>query len=140
MIVPTVLVATLLAGLALLHVYWARGGRRPARSDESLAMLVVGTRGPMPSPMACYAVAVLLAIGALLVLAASGLVSLPLPSLLVMAGAWGVALAFAARGLGGFVEARFRPEVRELPYHFWNLRLYSPLCLALAALAALAIA
>ncbi|MDQ3037855.1 MAG: DUF3995 domain-containing protein [Myxococcota bacterium] len=134
------IVALVLVVVALLHVSWGLGGRWPAKDDAGLAALVVGTRGAMPSPLACHVVAVLLGIAAVLVASASGAFVLPMPPIVTAIGAWGVVLVLGARGLGGFVEARFRPEVRELPYHRWNLVLYSPLCLAVAGLAALGIA
>jgi uncharacterized membrane protein required for colicin V production len=85
----------------------------------------------MPPRWASAAVAIallLVAIGAL----ARGLVAVPVPGA-VRALTWIAAAALAARGLGGFLEARWRPHVRALPYDRWNRRLYSPLCLALAA-------
>lgn len=131
--------AAILVLLAFLHVYWAFGGRWPGRDSASLAELVVGTRGEMPSALACHAVAAVLGLAAALVLDASGTLPLGLPSWMVAMGAWGVVAVLALRGLGGFFEGRLRPSVRELPYHRWNVRLYSPLCLALAVLGAITI-
>ncbi|MBM3678367.1 MAG: DUF3995 domain-containing protein [Actinobacteria bacterium] len=127
--------AACLALLALLHVYWAGGGRWPARDDTSLAELVAGAR-EMPSAIACHAVAVLLALAAAFVLGASDALTLPLPGWIALAGGWTVVGVLALRGLGGLVQGRLQPEIRRLRYHRWNLLLYSPLCLSLAALGA----
>ncbi|HEY6726370.1 MAG TPA: DUF3995 domain-containing protein [Polyangiaceae bacterium] len=122
--------------LALLHVYWGLGGRWPGCDRAALAELVAGTRD-MPSAIACHGVASMLSFGALLVLAATDVLTLPLPRSAVALGAWALVAALAFRGIGGFFEARWRPEIRSFRYHRWSLRLYSPLCLSLATLAAL---
>lgn len=135
-----VTISIALAVLALVHAHWALGGHWPEKDPGRLAELVVGTRGPMPSPLACWVVAGLLAGAALLTLGASGWLSLPFPGWFVEIAAWCVVVVFTLRGLGGFFDARLRPGIRGLPYHRWNLVLYSPLCLILAAWGAWSIA
>ncbi len=133
------LAASVLAALALLHVYWARGGHWPGHDEASLAKTVVGEPGSerMPGALACFAVAIALAIAATLPLASQGFLDVP------VAAGWrrGLTLlaagVFALRGVGGFFEARFRRGAPVEPFYRLNRRLYSPLCLALAALLAL---
>ncbi len=138
-----VLSAVLLAALALLHAYWGTGGLWPARDPVSLARMVVGAgrgRGGGPPPAwACFAVAGLLTLAAWTVLAA-GLrwPGLPLPGLW-RAGARAVAGVLAARGLVGYLDTRLRPATLGAPFARLNRRIYSPLCLLLALLAALAV-
>lgn len=130
------LAAAVLAALAVLHGYWARGGVWPGRDPEELAQTVVGCAPgtPPPGPVACWLVAVLLLGGAAVVIGAAGILPLPLPgSWLRMAAHAGAGL-LALRGLVGFAEARARPVIRGSPYARWNVILYSPLCLALALL------
>ena len=119
--------------LALVHVYWAWGGRWPGIDGPSLAARVVGGHAPMPGWTACMVVAgALLVAGAFVgsALASWGpLISEALDGL--AAGA--VAVAFGLRGLGGFFEVFFRPTIRTQPYFRLNLWLYSPLCLVIAA-------
>ncbi|MEM1417321.1 MAG: DUF3995 domain-containing protein [Myxococcota bacterium] len=128
------LAAFALAALALLHVYWARGGRWPAEDEVGLVHTVVGATKDerMPGPLACLAVAAALAVAALLPLVAAGLVSLPLPPGVARGGTLLAGAVLGLRGALGFFEGRFRPAVQ--PYARLNRRLYSPLALWLAAL------
>ena len=118
-----------LGTLAVLHAAWGRGATFPFPDRDGLIDAVIGRR-TTPSPAACFAVA-----GALF--AATALVAdVPhLPRGLQRLGVTGVATVLAMRaGLGfagrtdlaspGSVSARFRRLDR---------RIYSPLCLALAA-------
>jgi hypothetical protein len=134
-------VTVVLLLLALLHAYWAVGGVWPGHDKSSLADIVVG--GPiglrMPSPAACAAVTLVLVLASGLVLAARGLVALPLPSALLHVGALAVAFILTLRGAGGFFEARLRPSITRSRYARLNTRFYSPLALGLG-LATLAVA
>ncbi len=124
--------ATALLAIGGLHLNWARGSTWPLPDQESLADEVAGRAdaGP-PSAAACLVVAGLLGTAAAFVAGrprrASGLSRL---------GAAGVVATLAARGgLGmaghtdllaaGSTSDRFRARDR---------RVYSPLCLTLAAL------
>ena len=128
------IVGLVLAFLGALHVAWALGNPWPARDRDALAPLVVGTRsvGTMPGRGPTVVVAVLLFTAAVLVWAAGGLVPVP-GAPLARVGAAGVGVVLALRGLVGFADERLRPAIRGTPYARWNVRLYSPLCLALAA-------
>ena len=138
MIAAAVTASAVLALIAGIHLYWAAGGRWPGRDERSLAETVVGTTpgGRMPGPAACVAVAELFSAAGLLPLVASGLLPLPLPARLVHLGLGGAALVFGLRGVFGFFDHLLRPGIVGLPFHRLNRRLYSPLCLALAALLA----
>lgn len=121
--------ATSLLGLAGLHVAWGRGSTFPFSDRDGLNDAVIGHR-TSPSPSACFAVAGALAVAAALVADVPGL-----PRGVQRLGVTGVAAVLATRaGLGfsgrtdlaspGSVSTRFRRLDR---------RIYSPLCLALAA-------
>ena len=109
---------------------WGRGSSFPFSGHDDLSDAVVG-RGNVPSPGACYAVA-----GVLTLTAACLVADTPrVPRAVQHLGVTGVALVLATRaGLGfagrtdvaspGSVSTRFRRLDR---------RVYSPLCLALAA-------
>ena len=134
--------AGVLAALSLLHLYWAGGGRWPGHDEASLARTVVGDphSARMPGPVACIAVAVALALAASLPLAVQGLAAVPVGAGTLRVLTLLAAGVFALRGVGGFFEARFRRGQPVEPFHGLNRRLYSPLCVALAALLALAAA
>lgn len=120
--------ATLLS-LAGLHVLWGLGSSFPFSDPDDLTDAVIG-RPSVPSAEACFAVAGALTIAAALV------ADVPrLPRGVQRLGVTGVGVVLASRaGLGfsgrtdavspGSVSTRFRRLDR---------RVYSPLCLALAA-------
>lgn len=123
---------------AALHVAWGRGSSFPAPDHETLAEAVIGARrgsgatsGPgVPSPMACYGVAAALAVGAVGINTRG-----PWRRLVAL----GVVAALGGRGAAG--AAGLMPQDDTSPvFRRWNHRLYSPLCLVLAALAAPALA
>lgn len=128
----------LLAALAATHVYWAAGGVWPAASRESLAETVVGPGprfgGPgatFPPDIATYGVAAVLAGGSLVVTGAAHKWRRPVPPEAYSAAARVGAGILAVRGVVGLttsLAARL-----EAPYHRWDVVVYSPLCLLLAA-------
>lgn len=127
-------IALVLAGIAVLHVYWGMGGRWPGTDEETCARAVVGFRGirNMPSPAAAFAVAIALLAAAWIGLALGDLVAWPLsPSLLALAGL-AAAIVFLARGVAGFTPA-WRKLAPELPFARNDVRYFSPLCLLLGA-------
>jgi hypothetical protein len=129
-----ILAAVVLFALAALHLVWAAGSPWPARTAAELHALVVGgrPRSVMPPAWASIGVAIVLSLFAVGALAVRGLVPAPAPAL-VRTLTWIAAGILAARGVGGFFEARLRPDALTEPFARWNRRLYSPLCLLLAA-------
>lgn len=130
------LIAILLA-IAALHLYWGFGGLWPGHDTNSLRETVVGTaRGPMPGLGPSALVAGALIAAALIVWARhSALMGGP-PRLVILAGYAVLILVFAGRGLAPYVSPVFE-YARGRPFFDWNLRLYAPLCLLIAALLAL---
>ena len=126
--VPRLLAAATLGGIALLHVAWGRGSTFPMRSAEELADAVAGSRRP-PSPAACNAVAVALAVASAL---ASGAPVAPVR--VRRLGIAGVVTALGGRSVVGFLGRTSAvtglgssPRFRRL-----DRRVYSPLCGLLA--------
>jgi hypothetical protein len=132
--VVAVLAALVFLGLAVLHLAWAAGSPWPARTAAELHALVVGgkPRSAMPPAWASVGVAIVLALFAGGGLAVRGLVPAPAPDV-VRILTWIAAGIVVARGVGGFVEPWLRPNAATQPFARWNRRLYSPLCLVLAA-------
>ncbi len=130
------LAAAAFAAIAVLHAYWALGGCWPGHDPHSLARTVVG--GPpgmaFPTPAMTWAVVAILGAGAIVVLAAAGLVALPLPAGWPRAAAWLGAAVLLVRGVEGFVDVRVRPDTAGSPFVRLNRWVYSPLCLVLALL------
>ncbi len=109
--------------IALVHVYWAFGGRAGA---ESAIPQRDGRPSFEPSPAATLAVAAGLAVVAAGI-AASGRAT------------WGriiallAGLAFLARAIGDFRRVGLFKTEREGAFARNDTRLYTPLCLALSA-------
>ncbi|QFZ19087.1 DUF3995 domain-containing protein [Saccharothrix syringae] len=121
--------ALVLLLVGVLHVVWVFSPW-PFRSREDFARRVVGVAvDRAPSAGATVGVALLLGVAAYLVAARGGVVGAPGPAWLTVVGAGGVAAVLLLRGVAGFaVSSRRGTEFARL-----DVRVYSPLCLALAA-------
>lgn len=122
-----------LAAIAGVHFAWGTGSAWPARDRAALADAVVGRRdGEVPSPAACFFVAGLLAI-------AAALLGTP-PAVAARVRRAGVRTVVAVLALRGGVGLAGRtdllsPGSSSARFRSLDRRFYSPLCLALAALA-----
>lgn len=126
-------VAAGLAAIAALHVFWGVRGRleRSAAIPE-----VDGQPVFVPTRLACFAVAALLAAAAWVLLVGSGyLPDLGVPWLGTV-GPVAVGLVLLARAVGDFKYVGFFKTVRASRFAVLDTWFYSPLC-ALLALGAL---
>jgi hypothetical protein len=127
-------VAAVLAALALMHVYWAAGGRVGADA-------VVPTRAaggaPLfrPGPGATLAVAFALGAAAGLVLGRPGLAPRIGPAALYRWGPWALGAAFALRTIGEFRYVGLFKRERGTVFATRDTYVYTPLCAALAVAA-----
>jgi hypothetical protein len=121
-------VAALLT-LAGLHAAWGRGSAVPFADRDRLADAVIG-RHDVPSAAACYAVATALAAGAALVGDRPAI-----PHDVRRIGLLGLAGVFGLRGTIGLVGRTDLVSPGSASERFRRLdrRVYSPLCLLLAA-------
>lgn len=128
------LLASLLALLAGLHVYWGLGGVWPGTDQKSCARAIAGFPGidRMPPPAAAFAVAAALLAAALVAPALAGVIALPLPSCLVLLAGVAAAAVFLGRGIAGFTPA-WRKLTPEMPFARNDRRWFSPLCLLIGA-------
>lgn len=125
-----VALATVLVFLSVLHVYWAFGGLW----GSSVAIPQLQGRAAFaPSGVVTFAVAMALASAALVALLAGHIVPWAQASWLPRWSALGLALLFFARSIGEFRYVGFFKRVRGTPFATWDTRLFSPLCLLLAA-------
>lgn len=122
-----------LLALAGLHAAWGTGAAWPFRDRADLADAVAGTR-EVPGPAACFAVSGALAAAGALV----GGVPARRPALrrLGLAGVTAVLAGRGALGLAGRTRL-ISPGSQSPRFTRLDRRVYSPLCLTLAALAAL---
>lgn len=121
------------SALALLHIYWALGGRwaldgaLPAEGDRLLFV---------PGPGASASVAVALFMAAALCGLQVGIPESGVPAWLPRLGVWGISFLFAARAVGEFRYVGFFKRVYGTVFARRDSQFYSPLCLAISLLAA----
>jgi hypothetical protein len=122
--------AAVLAFLSALHIYWAFGGRW---GWGAAIPQIDGRPAYTPSRFATLLVALGLAAAAALPLVRTGALAFPVPSWLAQWSAVLLALVFFIRAVGDFRLIGFFKRVRGTHFAFWDTRLFSPLCLLLAA-------
>lgn len=128
--------AAALVGIAGLHLAWGAGSSIPFATRDELADAVIGT-DDVPPPAACAAVAVALLSAAALVADRPSL-----PQRLRTIGLLGVTATLGARAAMGFVNATeiVSPGSASPRFQRLDRRVYAPLCAALAAGSASALA
>jgi hypothetical protein len=147
------LIFSTLTLIACLHAYWAMGGKWPGRDDETLANIVIGTKGLTKLPKASLTVLVALLIfiaGLIPMLWANAIsqtnsIAFPLPTVLisileVMNGLipiWflkiamtGLILIFLGRGVVTYTPWAEQQDLEE-PFRSLDKKYYAPLCLTL---------
>ena len=127
--------AVVFAGLAAIHVRWAFTG--PGTFTGGVPTRPDGTPVLSPGPMAALGVAALLLSSAWLLLERAGLGPEVLPAPLPAIGTAGVAVVLLLRGIGDFRYVGLFKRVRDTPFARMDSRVYTPLVLALAAVAGL---
>lgn len=131
-----VLAAVTLLVIGVLHVVWA-ATPWPLPSRRDLAVKVVGRTGgdlpPIFTPLTVL-VGVLLVGAAGLTAARAGLLDVPGPEWLPAAGAWSVGAVLGLRGVAGLADSGLGVSEAPAAYRTLDVRYYSTLCLALAAL------
>jgi hypothetical protein len=127
---PVALGVTLvLSSLAVVHSYWAVRG---VGTSASVPTRADGTPVFRPGRVATIGVAVALGIAALLVAGHARLIDVGLPPWVLRVGAWGVAVAFAARTIGECRYVGLFKRVRGTPFAQWDSWLFTPLCAVLS--------
>jgi hypothetical protein len=125
----TLATVSVFVAIALLHAYWASGGRL---SIGSAVPSVGGEPAFSPSALATWVVAAAMIAAAVTVAAAGNLVRLPGPAWLPTAGAALLAIVLAARAVGDFGLVGFFKTRGDGAFARLDTWVYSPLCLVLA--------
>jgi FtsH-binding integral membrane protein len=113
--------------LSFIHFQWSRGSHWPEESEEALARAVIGDgRRSMPSPLACLALSIVLAVVALWPLFVMDRAT----ELSIRQVTMVIAGTFVARGIAGYT-VRWRQHFNDEPFATRDRRYYSPLCLVL---------
>ncbi|HEX7789855.1 MAG TPA: DUF3995 domain-containing protein [Afipia sp.] len=122
-----------LTSVAAMHVAWGAGIRWPCRTELDLVSMVIGYQHHrMPSPNQCYIAALAIYVPGVLALMLAGLVDAAVPPSMVTLAGSVAALAFAGRGIAGYLPA-WRARFPREPFASLDRQFYSPLCLLLAA-------
>ncbi|HEV2914928.1 MAG TPA: DUF3995 domain-containing protein [Pyrinomonadaceae bacterium] len=127
-----VLLAAVFVTLALLHVYWAAGGRF---ASGVTVPTVSGKRFFNPSPAGTILVAAAFLVAIFVILGRLGIVGKALPAWIFRLGTLGIAIIFFLRAVGEFRLVGFFKQVRDTPFAHWDTWLFSPLCLVIAIIA-----
>jgi hypothetical protein len=126
------LTAATLVTVGLIHAAWAAGSTWPYADPETLTRSVLGVPAADDFPPAGLTLAVTAALGATGAAAlartstrsrvrqAARLITVP------------AAAVLALRGIGGYAQSLLAPQASTPEFRRNDLRLYSPLCLALA--------
>lgn len=124
----------LLAGIALLHAYWAFGGTWPGHDEESLAKTVIGSKGAtkLPPFWLTLTVASLILFASLFPLAWTFIGPDILPFNLVGLGMVALTIIFVGRGAISFT-GYFKKTKAEEPFVTLDRKYYGPLCLLIGA-------
>ena len=125
-----ILLFVLLTIIALVHAYWAFGGRWPGRDEESLVKTVVGTKGltSMPPFWLTMIVVPLIFAAGYFPLVWVGLVPSLLPNILNWLAMIVLMVVFLGRGLFSYTSLATKMEFEE-PFATLDRKYYAPLCL-----------
>ena len=127
-----VLLSVIFAGIGLLHVYWAVGGRGGSGAGVPS---VDGEPLFRPSPGATLIVAAALFTAAFVIAGAAGWLGWAIPASVFRALTLGIAIVFLVRAVGDLKYVGFFKSVTGSLFAYWDTRLYSPLCLFIAVAA-----
>jgi Protein of unknown function (DUF3995) len=128
-IIFSIINATILLIISLLHFYWGFGGRWGMA--QSLPTNEQGETVLKPDAMACFVVAIGLMCMSIYVFGFTKMINLPLPYVVSKYGIWVIAFIFLARAIGDFKYAGFSKKIKTTRFAELDTRYYAPLCLYL---------
>lgn len=126
--------AAVLVLIALIHVYWALGGRSAL---GAAVPEIEGRAAFRPGRLATLAVAAALLVAALLIATTGQLIKSPLPPAVARLLSYCLGAVFIARAIGDFRLVGFFKRVRGSAFARLDSAVYAPLCLALGVAALL---
>lgn len=129
-----VMMFTLLASIAALHIAWGVGLVWPARTERQLVSWVVGAKGAMTMPnlaQCLLAGATIFAFGLIALMLANALRTPLSPQWVTMIGIL-TAFVFAGRGIAAYFP-QWRRRFPQQPFATFDQYSFAPLCLLLAA-------
>lgn len=124
--------AAIFLGLSAIHVYWGLGGRS---GSAAAVPSIDGQRLFAPSRLATFMVATALFLAMLVVSGTVGWFGDMVPAFVFRVLTLILSLVFLVRAIGDFKYIGFFRRPSESAFAYWDVRLYSPLCLFIAAAA-----
>jgi hypothetical protein len=116
--------------LALLHIYWAAGGKW-AR-NIAIPVNRKGRKAFHPSRGSTLMVATGLFLFALITFGNSGAFNEAVDLKVFQYGNWAIGIIFLLRAIGDFKYFGFAKRIRHTDFAFYDTKLFSPLALAIA--------
>lgn len=130
--VLTLLQTSIFLLIAILHFYWAFGGRWGF--DKALPTNEEGVKLFEPKALECAVVG----FGLLLFIAyyflKANFIELALPQWLMNYGGWFIAAIFLIRAIGDFKYAGFFKRLKDTDFGKMDSKFYSPLCLLIGGI------
>ena len=133
------LVAVVLAADGALHLYWAAGGRWPAKNADELPQIILDTDKPVFTPSILVPLASALFLGALTLTARVqrlGRIGRLIPFWTLQFGTLLISAGLLTRGVSGVSKAL--TGERGTRFYRLNLTFYTPVCLVLFGVTLLA--
>jgi len=126
-----VVMVVVLAAIGAVHILWGARIWWPVGDEARLTAIVLGAKGAvrMPSALACYAVALMMALCAIWVMMLAQWIVV-LPDWLIQIGGVGMAMMFFIRGAAAYTPA-FAQITPQPQFRQMDRRIYGPLCLVL---------
>lgn len=118
--------------LSLFHFYRAMGGR--FGSDITIPS-IGDERTFNPSSTKTIMVAAACLIAAMVIPGRLGSFGTVMPKWVFRLGSAGIGVLFFLRAIGDFKLVGFFKQINNTPFAYWDTRLFSPLCLFIAAIA-----
>ena len=130
MIIPTFLNSLIFLSLALLHIYWAAGGKwgREAAVPESKN----GKKIFQPGILSTLLVAAGLLFFAIITAANAGTFEDMVDIKFARSGTWAIGIIFLLRSVGDFKFFGFAKRIKHTKFAWYDTRVFSPLALAIA--------
>lgn len=116
--------------LALLHMYWAAGGRR--WRNISIPVNRKGRKVFHPGRGSTLVIATGLLLFALITIGNSGVFNDSVDSKIFYYGNWVIGIIFLLRAIGDFKYFGFAKRIRHTDFAFYDSTVFSPLALAIA--------
>lgn len=126
------LLAVIFAGLSLLHIYWAFGGRL---AGLAAVPSIAGKPTFTPSVAATLMVAGALLAAMLIIIGQLGYLGEAIPKWIFRWATVGIGAVFLLRAIGEFKLVGFFKQIRDSDFAYWDTWLFSPLCLFIAVIA-----